>query len=400
MAHMRAHHFQQEPKTSNTAALSIAAVISALVLGLAFVVWSMLPVQIEQNTLSADSALEGIQNHQYLEDSLARTLSELKGIETARVHLAIDEQGSEHSKATVFIQTAPLAFSEHLTDRITTLLTSTVPSLLRSEVTIINQQGELVLSNTDQPINGASAALVFKSALENTFARRIENLLTPIIGHGKVHANVTTTLDMNVIEHVSEGVETSLDSSKQFQKITENQVPGRIQQISAAVVVDDRVEQLEDGSIERLPRTEEEIDEIASLVRSAIGYSNARGDVVTVVNKPFAELMPLAKQEPLKFYQHAWFPQLTKQIAAALALVLLLVYIIRPVLKQSEATSNATSEQIQKIIDHINNQQVVEEGPRMDGSGSTPIRQLVKRDPKRVASVMMNWIEQDKSNGK
>ncbi len=64
---------------------------------------------------------------------------------------------------------------------------------------------------------------------------------------------------------------------------------GRVKRISVAVLVDGTYAKNDKGEIAYQPRTKEEIDRIAALVRSAIGFDQKRGDQVEVVNLRFAE---------------------------------------------------------------------------------------------------------------
>src|SRR6202022_266302 len=70
---------------------------------------------------------------------------------------------------------------------------------------------------------------------------------------------------------------------------------GRINRVSVAVVVDGIYTKNDKGELTYQPRAKEEIDRIAALVRSAIGFDQKRGDQVEVVNLRFAE----APQSPI-----------------------------------------------------------------------------------------------------
>jgi flagellar M-ring protein FliF len=77
----------------------------------------------------------------------------------------------------------------------------------------------------------------------------------------------------------------------EISKITKTQVTegGRVSRISVAVLVDGTYVRNDKGEVVYKPRSKEEIDQIAALVRSAIGFDQKRGDQVQVVNLPFAE---------------------------------------------------------------------------------------------------------------
>ena len=114
---------------------------------------------------------------------------------------------------------------------------------------------------------------------------------------------------------------------------------GRVKRISAAVLVDGSYTKNDKGETAYQPRTKEELDRIAALVRSAIGFDQKRGDQIEVVNLRFAESPAAPIQEPSGFLS---FLQLTKDdiiraveltVMALLGLVVML-FVVRPLVRR------------------------------------------------------------------
>ncbi len=114
---------------------------------------------------------------------------------------------------------------------------------------------------------------------------------------------------------------------------------GRVKRISAAVLVDGSYGKNDKGETVYQPRAKDELDRIAALVRSAIGFDQKRGDQIEVVNLRFAESPATPIQEPSGFLS---FLQLTKDdimravelaVMGLLGLVVLL-FVVRPLVRR------------------------------------------------------------------
>ena len=114
---------------------------------------------------------------------------------------------------------------------------------------------------------------------------------------------------------------------------------GRVNRISAAVLVDGIYSKNAKGEITYQPRPKEEIDRIAALVRSAIGFDAKRGDQVEVVNLRFAEPMPTPINEPTGWMSYLQFTKddimrfAEQGVMVLLGLVVLLM-VVRPLVRR------------------------------------------------------------------
>jgi flagellar M-ring protein FliF len=149
--------------------------------------------------------------YQYaLETELARTISSLRSVAAARIHLAITQQSAfvrdRHPvSASVFLQLRPGGRLEsEQVQAIIHLVASSIPDLSADQVTVVDQQGRLL----SQPVSAQSAMQTEQFAaaqrIEDSYVQRIEQLLVPLVGAGKVRAQVTVDLETNENEESHE----------------------------------------------------------------------------------------------------------------------------------------------------------------------------------------------------
>jgi flagellar M-ring protein FliF len=146
--------------------------------------------------------MEGARYQSALETELARTIGKVQGVQGARVHLALPRQTAfvrdeKRTSASVMLQLyAGRRLEEGQVQAIVHLVASSVPELEAGDVTVVDQAGNL-LSGTqgDDALAGSSRQREYTRELEADYQRRIESLLAPLVGAGKVRAGVTAELD-------------------------------------------------------------------------------------------------------------------------------------------------------------------------------------------------------------
>ena len=156
--------------------------------------------------------MENARYQHALETELAKTITSLQAVGGARVHLAIPRQSAfvrdrQSSSASVFLQMKPgrRLESEQVT-AIINLVASSVPELEAGQVTVVDQQGRLLSSPNSDDALGALPTKQFEFArrLEEDYVQRIEQLLTPLVGAGRVRAQVAVDVEMGVTEEARE----------------------------------------------------------------------------------------------------------------------------------------------------------------------------------------------------
>ena len=177
-----------------------------------------------------------VENARYqnaLENELARSIGSLSNVEKARVHLAIPKQSvfvrdRQPPTASVLLNLYP---GRNLDDgqvaAIVHLVASSVPNLDTGHVTVVDQKGHLLNSSDTTRDSGLNAnQFDYTRKLEDSYVKRIEELITPIIGVGGVHAQVVADLDFTVSEETQEKFNPKDPSLRSEQVATEQSTGG------------------------------------------------------------------------------------------------------------------------------------------------------------------------------
>jgi len=263
-----------------------------------------------------------------LEGELARTVSGLKGIERAQVHLALPSPSPLRrmqrpaSASVVLTLDGGSALSSETVQGITFVVSNSVELLTADNVAVMDASGRLlsVPSGDGAEGGGASSRQVeMQRATEAALVAKIENLLEPVLGRGKVHAEVSAELDFDKVDRTVETIggvvsdasgepvaEASVGApadspdavNSRELKRSEGSV-GKLVRLTAAVVVDQAAvggaapEAGEEAAAEPGLRMEQ----VETMVRNAIGIDDARGDRLTVMAVPF-EAAATVEMEP------------------------------------------------------------------------------------------------------
>ncbi|HEV2538903.1 MAG TPA: flagellar basal-body MS-ring/collar protein FliF [Frateuria sp.] len=148
---------------------------------------------------------------QALEADLGNTIGSLQGVRSARVHLALAKPSAfirddRQASASVLVTLYPgRQLDGSQVAAIVHLVAASVPDLDSRQVSVVDQQGQL-LTGTDPDSAAAvgDSRLRLATRMENTYAQRVEQLLTPLVGPGKVHAQVFVDLDFSQTEKATE----------------------------------------------------------------------------------------------------------------------------------------------------------------------------------------------------
>jgi len=155
--------------------------------------------------------MEGARYQHALETELARTISSLRPVEGARVHLAVPRESAfvrdrRQPSASVFVQLkAGRRLEQEQIQSIINLVASSIPELDAAQVTVVDQQGRLLSApqaNTELAMRERQLELTQR--LEEDYVQRIEALLTPFVGAGRVRAQVVAQVDASITEEARE----------------------------------------------------------------------------------------------------------------------------------------------------------------------------------------------------
>ena len=349
-------------------------------------------------TLGATSFVQNINHLRALEGELARTIRAIDKVQLARVHLVLptrelfSRERADPSASIVLRVRGDLSSSQ--TRAIQHIVASAVKDLQPHRVAIVDESGQLLASGGDDTTgSGMFNSLEERNAaFENRIERQITEIITSVVGPNNARVQVTAELDYNKITQTSDTFDPEGQVVRSTQTVEEtnaavenvdndtvtvgNELPGaddqneadakstensnkteetvnyeisrttktevmeagRIKRVSVAVLVNGIYSQGADGKPAYAPRPQEQLDQIATLVRSAIGFDLSRGDQVEIVNLQFApdaEADPIAGEEEglLNLTKDDYF--YIAELATLLIISLLvLLFIVRPLVRR------------------------------------------------------------------
>lgn len=337
-----------------------------------------------------------------LEAELSRTISSMGAVRDARVHLALPKESSflrddREASASVLVHLyRGRTLEDEQSGAIVNLVAASVPNLKARNVTVVDQYGTMLSSSTGQSV-GAQASSQFNYArrLEETYKRRVEDLLTPIVGPGRIRAEVSAEVDFTQVEAVTEsfdpqGVVRSEQTSENLQtgdgyasggvpgaltnqppqaggaadetvvgedaevqnssrSTTRNYEMGRtitstrpqsglVRRLNVAVLID-TTPPAAAGEAAPQPLSQDVIDRYTTLVREAIGFDAARGDRVVIIGEAF---LPLEAAEPMAepaIWEQPFVRDILKQLLGAAIVLAIAFGVLRPMLRGVVASS-------------------------------------------------------------
>lgn len=155
--------------------------------------------------------MENARYQHALEAELARTISSLRPVDGARVHLAVPRESAfvrdrRPASASVFVQLkAGKRLEQEQIQSIINLVASSIPELEPTQVTVVDQQGRLLSApQSDSELAQRERNLELTHRLEEEYVQRIEALLAPFAGPGRVRAQVVAQVDSSVTEEARE----------------------------------------------------------------------------------------------------------------------------------------------------------------------------------------------------
>lgn len=427
-------------------------------------------------TFNSSQFMENARYKQALEAELARTISKFNDIKAARVHLAIPRESAfvrdtQAPSASVFIDVySGLELKKHTIAAIINLVASSIPNLSSSRVTVVDQDGQLLNEGGGQTMfSDTERFMDYRQDLEHQYSQKIQDILTPILGYGRVRAKVSADIDFTSYEQTQEmfnpelpslrseqtmqeqrnattqasGVPGSLSntpqangtlgaknpqaknganqqqqqlqqqsmsdqtqakdmkmqSTKNFEldktvSHTKNQ-PGTIKRLSVAVLVDNKAVMNEKTKkMEKKALSAKEIEQIKLLVSDAIGLNVKRGDSLNVINSNFVKPDPIEALPEEHFWQKDSFMSIIKQVGGALFILALIFGVLRPMLKTLASNKETDQSAPNQTAGDLGYDGTISLRDANDyESQLSLLRQVVDKEPKRVAQVVKSWVD-------
>ncbi len=163
-----------------------------------------------------------------LEEELSRSISALRNVRSARVHLALPKQSvfvrnRKKASASVIVNLySGHRMNDDQISAITYMVASSVPNLQVEEVTVIDQMGRLLTESTDKEQVLNSNQLEYTNKVEQNYIDRINNILMPFLGSNGFKAQVNAQIDFTRIEKTSEVYNPDVSATRSKQQLTES----------------------------------------------------------------------------------------------------------------------------------------------------------------------------------
>ncbi len=430
----------------------------------------------KSDALGTTSFVQNINHLRALEGELARTIRAIDRIQAARVHLVLPERPlfsreTPEPSASIVVRVRG-ALEPQQIKAIRHLVASAVSGLKPGRVSIVDEAGQL-LADGEAGDNENVAGDERRNAYEKRLRNEIEAIVSSVVGAGRARVQLSADFDYNRITQTSDkfdpegrvlrssqtreessattdnsgqvtvnnelpgnqrpdGASAAKDQSKKTEETnnyeishttkTEVTEAGRVNRISVAVLVDGAYTRNEKGEMVYQERARDQLDRIATLVRSAIGFDQKRGDQVEVVNLKFAEspaVQPIA--EPgglmgmLQFTKDDVMYVIELGVMMLLSLVVLFM-VIRPLVKRilasevvpaltgqdavpaltdgSAAVAGGTGQSLVPGAAGLSQIDVAQVQGQVHAQTVHRVGELAERNPNETANIVRQWLSE------
>ena len=198
--------------------------------------------QLDSIQMGSSRSVEAAKLKQTQEMELARSISEIDLVLSARVHLAIPEKEvfvrqTAEPTASVFLQLARgRGLGRNQVEAIIHLVSSSVPNLTKDNVSIVDQNGSLLSRGSNSPEAQLSdSQLEHRIKLEDIYRARVTSLLTPIVGAGNINAQINLDIDFTRSEVTEELVDPTGNALRSEQSTNDQTMQAPAKGIPGAV---------------------------------------------------------------------------------------------------------------------------------------------------------------------
>ena len=347
--------------------------------------------------LGTTNFVQNVNHLRALEGELARTIQSIGDVKRARVHLVMPKRElfsrdrQEPSASIVVMMDGNRRFDRHQVAAIQHLVAAAVPGLKPRMISIVDNQGSLLARGNDDQSAEASAntAEEMRAAYERRITRTVEELIERSVGPGNVRAEVRIDMDFDRVTENAEIYDPDGQVVRSTQTVEEtadnqeggeadavtvgNNLPdaelgglddggtqsrtarteetvnyeisktvrthvresGEVQKISVAVLVNGSYIENEDGDVIYQERSPQELEKLTALVRTAVGYDEARGDSIEVVNMRFFDLEDQVETTagPLVMgFTQAEVMRIVELLVLGVVAILMLLFVVRPLI--------------------------------------------------------------------
>jgi len=358
-----------------------------------------------------------------------------------------DEGG--RTTASVVLEIAPgFANDREKIGAITQIIADSVTGLDPKDVAITDQYGHLLTTGLAQDIFNVEQ-LNYQNSIQTYYEKRITSMVTPLVGENKVSVRVYAEIDFTQQEDAVESYdpdkkvlrseetdsESSSDaggasgapgslsnsppssdgdskaassnssgggSSGHSQSIKNYELTktvhyakenfAKVKNLSVAVVVDN--EQVLDPKTKQYvskPIDQDRINKITELVKASIGYSQERGDKVTVINSSFTQSKQDIVMPTTHMWELPWFWEILKRIIGIILGFVFLFLVYRRLSSYMNFTPTPRIKELPKQLTSMPSEQPTEQ-PEQKQNRLFELKNLASTDPDKVASIIKNWV--------
>lgn len=348
------------------------------------------------DNLSTTSFVQNLNRVRAMEGELSRTIKTIDAIAAARVHLVLPKRqlfnrDKSEPSASIVLKSRAGGLSQGQVRAIQYMVAAAVPDLKTERVSIVDDKGNLLtrfMSDSGDPM--ASQASEFRVSYENRMRAAIESLVEQSVGYGAVRAQVSATINFDRVTENSEiydpdsqvarstqtveeseqsterdrdetvtvennlpqaaaGGETGDTSDSQSnrleetvnfeisrRRVTEVRGAGNVERVSVAVLVDGTYVEDEAGEAVYQARSDEDLQQIEKLVKTAIGFDAERGDQVEIINLKFAKIDDALEDigEDPPFLSKSDYLRFGELFALLLVAILTIFLVARPLINK------------------------------------------------------------------
>lgn len=369
-----------------------------------------------------------------LEGELERTLKSMAGVDDAQVHLGLSEssflrRGADTRPARASVVLTLRAGSRadaEMVEGVTFLVSSSVEGLDPSQVTVIDHVGRVLTDGDDDSGTARTdRQLAVRRDLEDYLEVKAEELVGQVFGPGNVSVRVAADLNFDQLDRTVQAVDpdaqmltredraeinpqteeqgaASVTVNAEFETTRSVEIfsrsGARVERLSVAVVLNQRRVVDGEGNVAWQPRSDDELRQVESLVRNAVGVADDRGDAISVMSVPFdLPEVPVAVEETTDVLTLAQTFQ--KPVVALMAILMASVVAFRLLGTLKTASAQAGARTLPASGTESGVVAAVGSGPGSEGvtvkrtGPKIEAPELGINDPKMTARVLQAWMK-------
>jgi len=382
----------------------------------------------DKTNIGVTDFVQKINARRALEGELQRTIEGLDEVKSARIHIVIPEptiflDNQKDPKASVVIKTIPgKTISKEQVRGITHLVSSSVDGLKAQNISIVDFEGKL-LSNPygdDETALASSRNIELQYNVERALEKKVDALLTGILGPGKTAVQVAVDIDFDQAEKTmekydpesrvvrseersDENVKNAPDGDQQQERSLTNyeidktvehiiKEVGNLKRLTLSVAVDGRYKKNDKGEAAYEPRNQEELANIEDIVKNAVGYDLARGDQIVVAAMQFDNDF-LRKEQDSMEQQETWtFWMMIAKYALVFIIAIMVILLIRYLAKTLADAMNPPVPQVE--IGAVEEDIPVEIPDDVKRSNELleRVEMITQQEPVNITAIIREWL--------